>query len=146
MLRNPGLAPTVRTGFGRLTKVNQIDNFRDNWWLFEAGIPHPYSISVKSGDPPALEPATERTEGENESKALQTNAPVAPDTLCAQTLSWASTHRDDPRVPEALHLCVRATHLGMTGPGTSAWSKRAFQLLHTQYPKSDWAQKTKYWY
>jgi len=146
MLRNPGLAPTVRTGFGRLTKVNQIDNFRDNWWLFQAGIPHPYSIIVESGDPPALEPAAERAQGESESKALQTNAPVAPDYLCAQTLSWARAHGDDPRVPEALYLCVRATHLGMTGPATSAWSKRAFQLLHTRYPKSDWAQKTKYWY
>jgi hypothetical protein len=71
---------------------------------------------------------------------------VAPDYLCAQTLSWARAHGDDPRVPEALHLCVRAGHLGMTGPGTGAWSKRAFQLLHSRYPKSDWAAKTKYWY
>ncbi len=146
MLRNPGLAPTVRTGFGRLTKLNQIDNFRDNWWLLHVETSN--VVDAQRRDAPALEflSAAERAQGENESKDLQTNAPVAPDTLCAQTLSWASTHRDDPRIPEALHLCVRATHLGMTGPGTSAWSKRAFQLLHTQYPKSDWAQKTKYWY
>jgi hypothetical protein len=31
MLRNPGLAPIVRTGFGRLAKVNQMDDLRDNW-------------------------------------------------------------------------------------------------------------------
>jgi hypothetical protein len=158
MLRNAGLAPTVRTGFGRLTKVNQIDNFRDNWWLFQADNPRGFYwmgnvemsnvVQAKRRDSPALEflPDAQRAEGESESKALQTDASIAPDYLCAQTLSWASTHRDDPRVPEALHLCVRATHLGMTGPGTSAWSKRAFQLLHTRYPKSDWTEKTKYWY
>jgi hypothetical protein len=151
MLRNPGLAPTVRTGFGRLTKLNQIDNLQDNWWLFRdnrrwfwMGI----SVDSQRPDAPALEflSAAQRAEGERESKALETNAAIAPDYLCAQTLAWARTHRDDPRVPEALYLCVRATHFGMTGPGTSAWSKRAFQLLHTRYPKSDWAEKTKYWY
>jgi hypothetical protein len=158
MLRNPGLVPIVRTGFGRLTKVNQIDNFRDNWWMLDAGnMRWFYSmgndetgnvVQSQRRNAPALDflSAAERAQGESESKDLQTNTPVAPDYLCAQTLSWARAHRDDPRVPEALYLCVRATHLGMTGPETSAWSKRAFQLLHTRYPKSDWAEKTKYWY
>jgi hypothetical protein len=151
MLRNPGLAPTMRTGFGRLTKLNQIDNLQDNWWLFRdnrrwfwMGIP----VDSQRRDAPALEflSAAQRAEGEKESKALETQAPVAPDYLCAQTLAWARTHRDDPRVPEALYLCVRATHFGMTGPATTTWSKRAFQMLHSGYPKSDWAEKTKYWY
>jgi hypothetical protein len=151
ILRNPGLTPVVRTGFGRLTKMNQIDNLRDNWWIFQdnrrwfwMGIP----VDSQRHDAPALEflPAAQRAEGESEAKALETNAAIAPDYLCAQTLAWARTHRDDPRVPEALYLCVRATRFGMTGPATSAWSRRAFQLLHAAYPKSDWAEKTKYWY
>ena len=66
--------------------------------------------------------------------------------MVALPLPWARAHREDPRVPEALHLCVRATRLGMTGPDTSAFSRRAFQLLHARYPKSEWAEKTKYWY
>jgi hypothetical protein len=158
MLRNPGLAPIVRTGFGRLAKVNRMDDLRDNWWLLQAGNQRWFHWSgsesyvndaeLERRNAPALEflPAAEGAEGENESKALDTNVPIAPDYLCAQTLAWAGAHRDDPRVPEALHLCVRAGHLGMTGAGTSAWSKRAFQLLHTRYPKSEWAEKTKFWY
>jgi hypothetical protein len=157
MLQNPGLAPAVRTGFGRLRKASEMDNLRDNWWMLQAdstgwhwstGNWISNVADSRRRDAPSLEflSAAGRAEGESESKALETNAPVAPDYLCAQTLSWARTHRDDPRVPEALHLCVRAGHLGMTGPGTGAWSQRAFQLLHSRYPKSDWAAKTKYWY
>ena len=52
----------------------------------------------------------------------------------------------DPQVPEALHLAVRATRHGCTDNETSQWSKKAFQLLHRRYPKSEWAVKTKYHY
>jgi hypothetical protein len=152
MLRNPGLSPILRTGFGRLTKVDQKDDLRDNWWLLQAGDRSWFwmgtPVHSERHDVEALEflPAAERTEGENQSKALAANAPIAPNYLCAQTLAWARGHRDDPRVPEALYLCVRATRFGMTGPETSAWSRRSFQFLHAQYPKSEWAEKTKYWY
>lgn len=153
MLRNPGLAPTVRTGFGRLTKVDQKDELRDNWWLLQQAQAGRWYWAgnlddSERRDAPALEflSSARRAEGERESQALETNAAIAPDYLCAQTISWARGHRDDPRLPEALYLCVRATHFGMTGPATSAWSRRAFQMLHARYPKSDWAEKTKYWY
>jgi hypothetical protein len=32
MLRNPGMHTQPRTGWGRVTPVNQRDMFRDNWW------------------------------------------------------------------------------------------------------------------
>jgi hypothetical protein len=32
MLRMPGLVPDLRSGIGCSTKVNEIDDFRDNWW------------------------------------------------------------------------------------------------------------------
>jgi hypothetical protein len=49
-------------------------------------------------------------------------------------------------VPEALHLAVKSTRFGCTGADTGKFSKVAFDLLHNRYPKSPWAQKTKYWY
>jgi len=52
----------------------------------------------------------------------------------------------DPRVPEALHLAVRSTRYGCTDDNTTKFSKQAFQLLHKNYPKSEWAAKTKYWF
>ena len=63
---------------------------------------------------------------------------------------WAwerpAPHPKDPRVPEALHLAVRATRVGCTDVGSSAESKAAFQLLHRQYPQSEWAKNTKYYF
>ena len=50
------------------------------------------------------------------------------------------------RVPEALHLAVRATRYGCTDDETGQWSSKAFQLLRRRYPKSEWAAKTKYHY
>jgi hypothetical protein len=58
-------------------------------------------------------------------------------------------------LPEA--LTVRATHYGAGEWGVNdagkrlmaektAVSKAAFELLHSRYPQSEWAKKTKYYY
>jgi len=73
-------------------------------------------------------------------------APAAPDYLATQTVEWARSHRDDPRVPEALHLAVLATRYGCGSAETGPHSQQAFQLLHQNYPNSEWARKTKYFY
>lgn len=75
-------------------------------------------------------------------QALET----APDYLTQEVLAWARSHPKDSRVPEALHLAVRATRYGMTDSQTGTLSKAAFELLHREYPKSPWAAKTRYWF
>ena len=69
-----------------------------------------------------------------------------PNLMTREVLAWAQRHPDDPRVPEALHLAVRATRYGCVDKSTSDLSKKAFQMLHRKYPKSEWAAKTKFWY
>ncbi len=71
---------------------------------------------------------------------------AAPNYLAAQVLAWAKKHPEDPRVPEALHRAVRATRVGCRDNDTARYSKLAFQFLHHQYPDSEWAKKTRYWY
>ena len=61
-------------------------------------------------------------------------------------MAFAKTHPEDSRVPEALHLTVRATRHGCTDKESGSYSKQAFQLLHKQYPKSEWAKRTPYWF
>jgi hypothetical protein len=61
-------------------------------------------------------------------------------------LEWARVHPQDPRVPEALHLVVRATRYGCTDDATGAVSRAAFTLLHRHYPKSPWTTKTSLWF
>lgn len=76
LLKDPGTRPYVEPGVGRLTPLDKIDDYRNNWW---------YALKDKEA------------EGERQQ-------------------------------------------------GTLVPSIQAFQLLHKQYPKSPWAQQTKYWY
>jgi hypothetical protein len=160
ILRNPGMRPYVQVGFGRTTAVNRIDDFRDNWWCSFApatntGLPGYYrNASImgaplrelyENGAPRAqfLSP-DETARGQREWSELA-KLPPAPDYLAAQAVEWVRSNAGDPRAPEALHLAVRATRYGCSEERTP-FSKQAFDLLHKQYPNSEWAQKTKYWY
>jgi hypothetical protein len=66
--------------------------------------------------------------------------------LARETIDQARKHPDDPRVPEALHRAVAATHFGCTDEQSSKYSRQAFVLLHQRYPESQWTARTKYWY
>jgi hypothetical protein len=147
ILRDPGFDLEVREGWPRQTALGQIDNFHDNWWNWEPGnTDEPKPAGPKPETPKDFLPPAELAAGAKEAKDLRAAASVAPDYLCQQTLDWARQHPTDPRVPEALHLAVRATRFGNTGPKTTGFSKAAFQLLHAKYASSKWAAQTPYWY
>ena len=62
-------------------------------------------------------------------------------------ISYSELHPDDPRVPEALHLVVRATRYPRWNQGsTGEVSRAAFRVLHRRYPGSPWTEKTPYWF
>ena len=71
---------------------------------------------------------------------------LADQLLAGQTLAFARAHPQDPRVPEALYLVVRATRFGCTGDQTGDFSHRAFDLLHRRYAATECAAKTPYWF
>ena len=161
MLKFPGMRPYVVPGFGRLTQLGRMDHLGDNWWC--AGSPEPEKLSLGSNghalqlsDPLHALYSTEAPSAQflsasqkdkaREEWSVLSKAPAAPDYLAIQTVEWARSHRDDPRVPEALHLVVEATRYGCGDPETGRYSEQAFQLLHRNYPDSEWARKTKYWY
>jgi hypothetical protein len=160
ILRNPGMRPYVQVGFGRGAAVNKIDDFRDNWWCSFAPAPNatlpgyyrhasimaePLRQLHKDGTQQAqFLSADERARGQRQWSELA-RLPSAPDYPAAQTIDWAKSNPGDPRTPEALQLAVRATRYGCSEQKTP-FSKQAFELLHTRYPNSEWAQKIKYWY
>ncbi len=163
MLKYPGTRPILDTGVSRETALNKIDNYRDNWWCVpeETGkrdpaeaaqfAPHPLSKPLRAlypeGKPaaPAFLDAGQKTKGQEDWKELQ-HLGVAPNYFAQEVLAWGKQHPDDPRVPEALSLAVRSTRYGCTDKATGGLSKAAFELLHGQYPKTEWAKKTRYWY
>jgi hypothetical protein len=156
ILRSPGLRPIVEAGFSRFRSFDVIDSFRDNWWC-----DHPqYESSGSDASPQKPEKVTylsndDQAHGESEYNRLM-DLPSAPIFLGQRVMEYAKAHPDDPDVPEALHLTVRATRYACldwgqsseqaAGKENSATSKAAFQLLHTRYPKSPWTAKTRYYY
>lgn len=167
ILKFPGMRPYVNTGIGRLTPLNQIDNYRDNWWgRFDPQATcepwsnlNPYT-SMKGPEiseplrllypnatpdfPDFLDKAQQATAKAEWNKLASIEA--APTYLSRQVIAWAKRAPHDPRVPEALHRAVKSTRFGCTTRETLQFSKQAFQLLHKRYLKSHWATKTKYWY
>jgi hypothetical protein len=158
MLRFPGLKPYVQENVGRLLPLDQIDSYRDNWWCaVNAATPY------QPRETDRLSPPLELLYPDNRDDTLvflrpgQTIAAqqelqrlaalgTAPNYLSQQVTAWGQRYDGDSRVPEALHLAVKATRFGCTDADTGKFSKAAFELLHKRYPKSPWAQKTPYWY
>jgi hypothetical protein len=99
---------------------------------------------VMTAPPPSfLESDSDKTAAEIAQLEKQGNAA---EFLGRIVLAWAKEHRGDARVPEALHRVVVATHLGCGDAGTPAMSKAAFQMLWRNYPQSEWAKRTPFWY
>jgi hypothetical protein len=160
LLRGPGFSPGIRAGFPRQTDVMKRDIFRDNWWSLSLGKPAPTPYDPPSGAhdalydlygaaddvPPDFLPKDQRAAGEADWHKLVENGGNAVNYLCSETIAWAKSHPQDPRVPQALHLAVEATHYGPSDKASSPLSKQAFDLLHRNYPNSEWAKQTKYWY
>jgi hypothetical protein len=150
LLKTPGMRPYVDFGYGRYTEeLTRIDSYRNNWWCSAKAFdvpPQDHSVlfDLDPAGAPFL-PAAARAQAAAEWQKLQ-SVPTAPDWLAAQTLAFARAHPQDPRVPEALYLVVRATRYGCTGGQTGDFSHRAFDLLHRHYAATDWAAKTPYWF
>lgn len=146
-LQNPGLSPSVRAGLLRSATLGEMDHYRDNWWCEDSGEDVLRFATDRGPEPPppSFLSAAYRTTLKKEMEKL-TAAQVAPNYLAAQVLTYAKAHPNDARVPEALHLAVRSTRWGCTNSETTYWSEKAFRLLHQRYPKSEWAEKTKYYF
>lgn len=159
MLHFPGVQIEVHSGALRGMAASEIDSFRDNWWgaaTDSPGFDGARAGAIANGSPltsiypdqklqlPAFVSAEEEAEARKQWEKIS-SAP-APDFFAGAVLDWAKAHPDDARVPEALHLVVRATRYGNGDKETGTYSKAAFELLHKRYPESEWAKKTPYWF
>jgi hypothetical protein len=165
ILKSPGWHPYVETGLGRDSlDFTRIDNYKDNWWCAlrqsektdwsyedyyrrSGKIRHPMSSVYPNGviDSPAFLDDASRAEASKEWDELGGTA-AAVQALGKPVLAWAESHRDDPRVPEALHYVSRADRYGCEEKTEKNYSKMAFTLLHKRYPTNEWTKKTPFWF
>jgi len=92
------------------------------------------------------------TDSERQATATELEALKAAGTpreyLATGAIDWARQRRADPEAAEALALAIegwRWSPCSYDGPKSDLPS-RAFALLHRQFPDSEWAKKTRYWY
>jgi hypothetical protein len=155
ILRNPGIRPYLEQGVARAASSSEFDQYRNNWWCKpwvssdESQPANPASLPV----PPFI-PPDQLAQAATQYQQLQ-QLPDSAAVIGQRVIDYANQYPDDPKVPEALALTVRATRYACQNwrSVTSATqteytpvSKAAFQLLHTRYPKSPWAIKTRYYY
>lgn len=154
VLKFPSFDPYIDANRLRETPANELDDYRDNWWCGvqannEVAPENDEAVYSTAGLVETITPkflsASERDAGASQYLQL-TELGAAPTHLCRETIAWAETAPADPRVPEALYRCVRATRLGCTDERNGEYSRHAFQILHRNYPASEWAQKTPYWF
>lgn len=163
LLQHPEFHPDVTAGLGRERADGEIDSFRYNWWCAyghraqgdydfrynELYTPWNEPLRTIYPDEASLSPAflneNQKADASQEWNALL-QAPSGVVWLGDQVLAYAKAHPSDTRVPQALHLVVRASRYSCFDVETGRVSKSAFQLLHRKYPSSEWTKKTPYWF
>jgi len=153
MLHWPGIRPSLTDETFRFAAFNEMNDLRMNWWCVVAE-PSPanrgetQSTITRTSAELLAENLLTKAEAKQAltERVAMNDARNAPVYLEPIVVAWAKRHSDDPRMPEALHLAVRAGHLSCSSDGAAKYSEQAFNLLHKNYPNSEWAKKTKYWY
>ena len=166
LLKNPGMRPFVGAAAAHQTlsprPVQELDQLRDNWWcspapakaeewradyyrIFDQLSPQLSEIYPDNKVVLSILSDAQKAAARAEQDVLQ-RKPAAPTLLAKSVLDFAKAHPTDARVPQALHLAVRATRYGCADSENGKYSKAAFQFLHSRYPRSEWARKTPYWF
>jgi len=154
LLRLPGASPWLASGLGYPYMRDQIGLVATRWWERgdadnQAAPDAPDDVTLCDDcalplqfAPSAFLTSQDRDRARNEVARLR-QLPGAPVYLGAIILAWANAQPRDPRVPEALHLVVRATRYGQKNTETS---KAAYLLLHNRYRRNPWTSKTPLWF
>jgi hypothetical protein len=154
LLRLPGASPWLDSGLGYPYMRDQIGLVATRWWERrdagnQAGPDAPDDVALCDDcalplqfAPPAFLTSQDRDRARAEVARLR-QLPGAPAYLGGIILAWANAQPRDPRVPEALHLVVRATRYGQKNTETS---KAAYLLLHNRYRRNPWTSKTPLWF
>lgn len=149
----PGLSPYVSSGETRVMQHVHVDNrpatdllheYRNYWCIRNEA---PYGDDPPSFVPPpafASDAATIEAAAA-ERRALE-HAGGGSTYLLRSVLQWAKARPHDRRVPEALATAIYAAHWTCPDADTKKTAARAYDLLHAHYPKSQAAQRTKYFY
>jgi hypothetical protein len=161
LLRTPGMSTQVRgieddAKLARDQPSRTFDHlFRDNWWC---GPQHADDRNTRRRSVviDALYPGTdvqfpEFVTDDQRATAQKELADIASAGsgkryLASEAIAWAKERPTDSTAAEALALAVEGWRWSCWDEEGWQTSRTAFQTLHRQFPQSEWARKTRYWY
>ncbi len=108
-----------------------------NWWCRDG------RAFFEEPRPPVVPPFLETADDERAQLDAQGSGAT---WLLRNTMAWAKARPKDSRVPEALSLAIHGTNWACADAATRQLARSAFNRLHSQYPNTQWANETKYWY
>jgi tetratricopeptide (TPR) repeat protein len=144
----PGLRPFIPSVAPRVTRFDFADDFRDNWWC-KSGLPiecnkwYVEKASTREPMSPAFYSAPQKETAAGELRQIFKLGDCG-DWLSNTLIEWAKSHPSDERSPEALHFAMRS--IRFSADGTTKRSREIYVMLHSRYPNSEWAKKTRFWY
>jgi len=160
-LRTPGMVMTVAGpdddySYAVVEPVRKFDHLlRRTWWCgtetekprYSAGPSESVALLYSTDDLPypAFLPQAEREATTSELQALKAIGP-ARSYLAGEVIKWAREKPEDADVAEALALVVDGWRWNCGDDDKWTLAREAFRILHGQYPESEWAKKTRYWY
>jgi hypothetical protein len=89
--------------------------------------------------------AAERSNLQREMESLAALG-TAPNYLLRESVRWARSARSDVNAAEALARAIQATRWACGDDETATHARTAFRVLHAQFPGTEWARRTRYWY
>lgn len=146
MLKSPGLSPYFTTDLIQSSLTEDSNYYLEtDWWC------QPSDTEYKDGNEvPKVVPApkflttAQLAKAQTEYKSML-EIPDAKSYLGKRVLEWAKNSPDDPRLPEALFIAVKANQVYKYG--CSGWQndedtlKVLTAILETRYPNSSWKAK-----
>jgi hypothetical protein len=161
LTRTPGMrtmvaGPDDDFSYAVVEPVKKFDHLlRRTWWCgteidqsrSQDEVSESVALLYPSGDVPypAFLTDSERAVVERELEALRAIGP-ARSYLARETIAWARATPQDANVAEALALVVEGWRWNCGDNDQWTLARQAFRILHGQYPQSEWARKTRYWY
>ena len=163
VVRTPGMLGFVRTLDNDVTyavtePARRFDLSGYNpggWWCWQdqkSAYPFPQASDLRellygggAVPAPAFISVDERQRAAAERDAFR-SAGDARSFLAREAITWARATPADPRAAEALARVVDGWRHACGSEDGSSITREAFTVLHRQYPNSEWAKRTRYWY
>jgi hypothetical protein len=152
LMRFTSTEPIVRSGLER--DFAAYDIMRDNWWCSASPpspgiesprdrVPYlftePITFRTQQPDPPFVT-AQDRVQADDEIARLE-KIPCASDYFAREALTWVKEHPVDPHDADMIGFAMRAVRNACRSKNTADLNHQLFDVLHRQFPKSDWSAR-----